>query len=34
MGNNVKRFMRIWECPKPVLGELRGWAVNWTGAIA
>ena len=28
MGNNVKRFMRIWECPKPVLGELRGWAVG------
>ena len=24
MGNNVRRFMRIWECPKPVLGEIRG----------
>ena len=28
MGNNVRRFMRIWECPKPVLGEIRGWAVG------
>jgi len=28
MGNNVRRFMKIWECPKPVLGEVRGWAVG------
>ncbi len=28
MGNNVRRFMRIWECPKPVLGEVKGWAVG------
>ena len=28
MGNNVRRFMRIWECPKPVLGEVRGWAIG------
>ncbi|MCB0990921.1 MAG: crotonase/enoyl-CoA hydratase family protein [Acidimicrobiales bacterium] len=28
MGNNVRRFMRIWECPKPVLGEIKGWAVG------
>jgi enoyl-CoA hydratase len=28
MGNNVRRFMRIWECPKPVLGEIRGWAIG------
>ncbi len=28
MGNNVKRFMRIWESPKPVLGEIRGWAIG------
>jgi enoyl-CoA hydratase len=20
--------MRIWECPKPVLGEIRGWAIG------
>ncbi len=28
MGNNVKRFMKIWECPKPVLGEIKGWAIG------
>lgn len=28
MNNNVRRFMKIWECPKPVLGEVTGWAVG------
>lgn len=28
MGNNVRRFMKIWECPKPVLGEIHGYAVG------
>ena len=28
MHNNVRRFMKIWECPKPVLGEITGWAVG------
>jgi len=28
MNNNVQRFMKIWECPKPVLGEISGWAVG------
>ena len=28
MGKNVKRFMKIWECPKPVLGQIHGWAVG------
>ena len=28
MGSNVRRFMRIWECPKPVLGQIHGWAVG------
>ena len=28
MGNNVRRFMRIWQCPKPVLGEIKGWAIG------
>ncbi len=28
MNNNVRRFMKIWECPKPVLGEITGWAVG------
>ena len=34
MGNNVKRFMAVWECPKPVLGELRGWAVGGATDLA
>lgn len=28
MGRNVQRFMSIWECPKPVLGEIKGWAIG------
>jgi enoyl-CoA hydratase len=28
MGHNVRRFMRIWDCPKPVLGEIKGWAIG------
>lgn len=28
MGNNVRRFMTIWESPKPVIGEIRGWAIG------
>jgi enoyl-CoA hydratase len=28
MNNNVRRFMKVWECPKPVLGEITGWAVG------
>ena len=28
MGNNVRRFMKIWECPKPVLGEIHGFAIG------
>ena len=28
MGNNVRRFMSIWESPKPVLGEIKGWAIG------
>ncbi len=28
MHNNVRRFMKVWECPKPVLGEVSGWAVG------
>ena len=34
MGNNVRRFMRIWECPKPVLAEIRGWAVGGATDLA
>lgn len=28
MGHNVERFMKIWHCPKPVIGEIRGFAVG------
>jgi enoyl-CoA hydratase len=28
MNHNVQRFMKIWECPKPVLGEITGWAIG------
>jgi enoyl-CoA hydratase len=28
MNHNVRRFMNVWECPKPVLGEITGWAVG------
>jgi enoyl-CoA hydratase len=28
MSHNVRRFMKIWECPKPVIGELHGWAIG------
>lgn len=28
MHHNVRRFMKIWDCPKPVLGEIKGWAVG------
>ncbi|MGQ0831344.1 MAG: crotonase/enoyl-CoA hydratase family protein [Microthrixaceae bacterium] len=28
MGNNVRRFMKVWECPKPVIGEIHGFAIG------
>ena len=28
MGRNAKRFMKLWECPKPVIGQLHGWAIG------
>ena len=28
MNNNVQRFMKVWECPKPVIGQIEGWAVG------
>ena len=28
MAANVRRFMKIWECPKPVIGEISGWALG------
>lgn len=28
MNHNVGRFMKLWECPKPVLAEITGWAIG------
>ena len=28
MHHNVRRFMSLWECPKPVLAEITGWAIG------
>jgi enoyl-CoA hydratase len=28
MNTNVQRFMKIWHCPKPVIGEVHGFAVG------
>jgi enoyl-CoA hydratase len=28
MGHNTRRFMKIWDCPKPVIGQVEGWALG------
>lgn len=28
MGHNMKRFMKLWECPKPVIAQLHGYALG------
>ena len=28
MNHDVRRFMSLWECPKPVIAEISGWAVG------
>ena len=28
MGHNMRRFMKLWECPKPVIAEVHGFAVG------
>ncbi len=28
MGNNVRGFMKSGECPKPVIGQIEGWAIG------
>jgi enoyl-CoA hydratase len=33
MGHNVERFMKIWHCPKPVIGEIHGFAVGGATGI-
>jgi len=28
MGHNMKRFMKLWECPKPVIAQMHGFALG------
>jgi enoyl-CoA hydratase len=28
MNHNVRRFMSLWECPKPVIAGITGWAIG------
>ncbi len=28
MSHNARRFMKIWECPKPVIAQVHGWALG------
>jgi len=28
MGHNTRRFMKIWDCPKPVIAQVEGWALG------
>jgi enoyl-CoA hydratase len=28
MARNARRFMKLWECPKPVIAQLEGWAIG------
>lgn len=34
MGHNVRRFMKIWECPKPVIGQLEAWVIGGATDLA
>lgn len=34
MGNNVRRFMKIWECPKPVIAQIEGWVIGGATDLA
>jgi enoyl-CoA hydratase len=34
MGHNVRRFMKIWECPKPVIAQLEGWCIGGATDLA
>jgi enoyl-CoA hydratase len=28
MGHNMRRFMKLWECPKPVIAQVHGYALG------
>ncbi|MGH9034403.1 MAG: crotonase/enoyl-CoA hydratase family protein [Acidimicrobiia bacterium] len=34
MSHNVRRFMKIWESPKPVVAQIEGWAVGGATDLA
>ncbi len=34
MGHNVRRFMKIWESPKPVVAQIEGWCVGGATDLA
>ncbi|HLF40726.1 MAG TPA: enoyl-CoA hydratase-related protein, partial [Acidimicrobiia bacterium] len=34
MSHNVRRFMKIWECPKPVIGQLEAWVIGGATDLA
>jgi enoyl-CoA hydratase/carnithine racemase len=34
MGHNVRRFMKIWESPKPVIAQIEGWCVGGATELA
>ncbi len=34
MGHNARRFMKIWESPKPVIGQIEGWCVGGATDLA
>ena len=34
MGHNVRRFMKIWESPKPVIAQIEGWCMGGATDLA
>jgi enoyl-CoA hydratase len=28
MSHNMRRFMKLWECPKPVIAQVHGWCIG------
>ena len=34
MGRNVRRFMTIWDCPKPVVAQIEGWCLGGATDLA
>jgi enoyl-CoA hydratase len=34
MGHNVRRFMKLWDCPKPVIGQIEAWCLGGATDLA